>query len=64
MKSVLPFDVAWETFKTSITEDIISLTTKMDQEYYKVTIYSGKVMNNIEFIRHQNSSVLKFGVRF
>jgi len=58
MKYVLPFDIAWETFKTSITEDIISLTAKMNQEYDQVTNCLDKVINNIEFSRHQNRSVL------
>ena len=38
MKSVLSFDVAWDTLKTSVTQDIINLTAKMDQEYYQVII--------------------------
>lgn len=58
MKSILPFDIDWDTFKTSVTEDIISLTGKMDQEYDQVTNYLDKVINNIEFSKHQNRSVL------
>lgn len=32
MKSVLSFHIAWDTLKTSITEDTINLAAKMDQE--------------------------------
>lgn len=49
---LLKLHIKWKVYWFWYSLNHIYLTIKMDQEYYQVSNYLHKVINNIEFSRH------------